>query len=465
MKKTTSPIIVTYQIFLVMNFFLTYPTRKGNKGNSNNYLTRDYFYGNRSCLEDSIKAYTQLGDRAIKDTVKWFLDRGLIERMESERTGKYFRINISKIHNLCDKLFENGAYILVHTPIDRVFVKYMAACGASEFSAIDWFFYLWILRKDNFLKSGKNVKGYSGFHLSPKTIARQMKNEGLVWVTDSTIKYFFEKMENFTNGEFYREHIGRQYSRQWYKTIEKYPAHKFRGVHGNKMITNIPSKKFMLSLIYKKTRQGDSRKGDIALQKSKGVSCKENKLVNRHTKLCKLLKTKNLSDIKDSTDYYWKVLSAPSYRMKKKKGFLERSLDILESRYERKQEERLAEILENHSYADKFFGLSKFKFKLKYRNYYTGKEETYTVFKDDNGILKETFPDARCIGRRHYKTIDGRRVLVRKVFKCDVSGDYIIDREEYISRSVLNDFKFVHYTLYGKKKNRVTYNFEKEFAA
>lgn len=465
MKKTTSPIIVTYQIFLVMNFFLTYPTRKGNKGNSNNYLTRDYFYGNRSCLEDSIKAYTQLGDRAIKDTVKWFLDRDLIERMESERTGKYFRINISKIHNLCDKLFENSAYILVHTPIDRVFVKYMAACGASEFSAIDWFFYLWILRKDNFLKSDKNVKGYSGFHLSPKTIARQMKNEGLVWVTDSTIKYFFEKMENFTNGEFYREHIGRQYSRQWYKTIEKYPAHKFRGIHGNKMITNIPSKKFMLSLIYKKTRQGDSRKGDIALQKSKGVSCKENKLVNRHTKLCKLLKTKNLSDIKDSTDYYWKVLSAPSYRMKKKKVFLERSLDILESRYERKQEERLVEMLENHSYADKFFGLSKFKFKLKYRNYYTGKEETYTVFKDDDGILKETFPDARCIGRRHYKTIDGRRVLVRKVFKCDVSGDYIIDREEYISRSVLNDFKFVHYTLYGKKKNRATYNFEKEFAA
>ena len=172
-----------------------------------------------------------------------------------------------------------------------------------------------------------------------------------------------------------------------------------------------------------------------------------------------------MSDIKDSTDYYWKVLSAPSYRMKKKKVFLERSLDILESRYERKQEERLAEMLENHSYADKFFGLSKFKFKLKYRNYYTGKEEVYTVFKDDNGILKETFPDARCIGRRHYKIIDGRRVLVRKVFKCDVSGGYIIDREEYISRSVLNDFKFVHYTLYGKKKNRATYNFEKEFVA
>lgn len=461
MKK----INITYHFFLVTNFFLTYPTRKGNKGNSNNYLTRDYFYGNRSCLEDSIKAYTQLGNRAIKDTVKWFLDRGLIERMESERTGKYFRINISKIHNLCDKLFENSAYILVHTPIDRVFVKYMPVCGASEFSVIDWFFYLWILRKDNFLKSEKNVKGYAGFYMSPKTIARQMRNEGLVWVTDSIIKYFFEKMEKFADGEFYRESIGRQYSRQWYKTIEKYPAHKFREIHGNKMITNIPSKKFMLSLIYKKTRQGDSRKGDIALQKSKGVSCKENKLVNRHTKLCKLLKTKNLSDIKDSTDYYWKVLSAPSYRMKKKKVFLERSLDILESRYERKQEERLAEMLENHSYADKFFGLSKFKFKLKCHNYYTGKEEVYTVFKDDNGILKETFPDARCIGRKHYKTIDGRRVLVRKVFKCDVSGGYIIDREEYISRSVLNDFKFVHYTLYGKKKNRATYNFEKEFAA
>lgn len=123
--------------------------------------------------------------------------------MESERTGKYFRINISKIHNLCDKLFENSAYILVHTPIDRVFVKYMAVCGASEFSVIDWFFYLWILRKDNFLKSEKNVKGYAGFYMSPKTIARQMRNEGLVWVTDSIIKYFFEKwrslqMVNFT---------------------------------------------------------------------------------------------------------------------------------------------------------------------------------------------------------------------------------------------------------------------------
>jgi hypothetical protein len=62
---------------------------------------------------------------------------------------------------------------------------------------IDWFFYLWILRKDNFLKSEKNVKGYAGFYMSPKTIARQMRNEGLVWVTDSIIKYFFEKMEKF----------------------------------------------------------------------------------------------------------------------------------------------------------------------------------------------------------------------------------------------------------------------------
>lgn len=461
----TESINITYQFFLVTNFFLTYPTRKGNKGNSNNYLTRDYFYGNRSCLEDSIKAYTQLGNRAIKDTVKLFLDGGFIERKETKRTGVYFLINIGKIRGLCDKMFKRSAHILVNIPIDKAFVRYTAICGTSEFSTMDWIYYQWTFRRDNFLKSEKNVKGYAGFYLSPKTIARQMRNEGLVWVTDSIIKYFFEKMEKFADGEFYRESIGRQYSRQWYKTIEKYPAHKLRGVHGNKMITNIPSKKFMLSLIYKNTRQGDSRKGDIALQKSKGVSCKENKLVNRHTKLCKLLKTKNLSDIKDSTDYYWKVLSAPSYRMKKKKVFLERSLDILESRYERKQEERLAEMLENHSYADKFFGLSKFKFKLKYRNYYTEKEETYTVFKDDDGILKETFSDARCIGRRHYKIIDGRRVLVRKVFKCDVSGGYIIDREEYISRSVLNDFKFVHYTLYGKKKNRATYNFEKEFVA
>lgn len=461
MKK----INITYQFFLVTNFFLTYPTRKGNKGNSNNYLTRDYFYGNRSCLEDSIKAYTQLGNRAIKDTVKLFLDGGFIERKETKRTGVYFLINIGKIRGLCDKMFKRSAHILVNIPIDKAFVRYTAICGTSEFSTMDWIYYQWTFRRDNFLKSEKNVKGYAGFYMSPKTIARQMRNEGLVWVTDSIIKYFFEKMEKFADGEFYRESIGRQCSRQWYKTIEKYPAHKFREIHGNKMITNIPSKKFMLSLIYKKTRQGDSRKGDIALQKSKGVSCKENKLVNRHTKLCKLLKTKNLSDIKDSTDYYWKVLSAPSYRMKKKKVFLERSLDILESRYERKQEERLAEMLENHSYADKFFGLSKFKFKLKCHNYYTGKEEVYTVFKDDNGILKETFSDARCIGRRHYKIIDGRRVLVRKVFKCDVSGGYIIDREEYISRSVLNDFKFVHYTLYGKKKNRATYNFEKEFVA
>lgn len=459
------PINITYQFFLVTNFFLTYPTRKGNKGNSNNYLTRDYFYGNRSCLEDSIKAYTQLGNRAIKDTVKLFLDGGFIERKETKRTGVYFLINIGKIRGLCDKMFKRSAHILVNIPIDKAFVRYTAICGTSEFSTIDWIYYQWTFRRDNFLKSEKNVKGYAGFYMSPKTIAKEMRKEGLVWVTDETIMYFFDKIEKFTNGEFHREHIGRQYSRQWYKTIEKYPAHKLRGIHGSKMITNIPSKKFMLSLIYKNTRQGDSRKGDIALQKSKGVSCKENKLVNRHTKLCKLLKTKNLSDIKDSTDYYWKVLSAPSYRMKKKKVFLERSLDILESRYERKQEERLAEMLENHSYADKFFGLSKFKFKLKYRNYYTEKEETYTVFKDDDGILKETFSDARCIGRRHYKIIDGRRVLVRKVFKCDVSGGYIIDREEYISRSVLNDFKFVHYTLYGKKKNRATYNFEKEFAA
>lgn len=456
---------ITYQFFLVTNFFLTYPTRKGNKGNSNNYLTRDYFYGNRSCLEDSIKAYTQLGNRAIKDTVKLFLDGGFIERKETKRTGVYFLINIGKIRGLCDKMFKRSAHILVNIPIDKAFVRYTAICGTSEFSTMDWIYYQWTFRRDNFLKSEKNVKGYAGFYMSPKTIAKEMRKEGLVWVTDETIMYFFDKIEKFTNGEFYREHIGRQYSRQWYKTIEKYPAHKLRGIHGNKMITNIPSKKFMLSLIYKNTRQGDSRKGDIALQKSKGVSCKENKLVNRHTKLCKLLKTKNLSDIKDSTDYYWKVLSAPSYRMKKKKVFLERSLDILESRYECKQEERLAEMLENHSYADKFFGLSKFKFKLKYRNYYTEKEETYTVFKDDDGILKETFSDARCIGRRHYKIIDGRRVLVRKVFKCDVSGGYIIDREEYISRSVLNDFKFVHYTLYGKKKNRATYNFEKEFVA
>lgn len=461
----TESINITYQFFLVTNFFLTYPTRKGNKGNSNNYLTRDYFYGNRSCLEDSIKAYTQLGNRAIKDTVKLFLDGGFIERKETKRTGVYFLINIGKIRGLCDKMFKRSAHILVNIPIDKAFVRYMAICGTSEFSTMDWIYYQWTFRRDNFLKSEKNVKGYAGFYMSPKTIAKEMRKEGLVWVTDETIMYFFDKIEKFTNGEFYREHIGRQYSRQWYKTIEKYPAHKLRGIHGNKMITNIPSKKFMLSLIYKNTRQGDSRKGDIALQKSKGVSCKENKLVNRHTKLCKLLKTKNLSDIKDSTDYYWKVLSAPSYRMKKKKVFLERSLDILESRYECKQEERLAEMLENHSYADKFFGLSKFKFKLKYRNYYTEKEETYTVFKDDDGILKETFSDARCIGRRHYKIIDGRRVLVRKVFKCDVSGGYIIDREEYISRSVLNDFKFVHYTLYGKKKNRATYNFEKEFVA
>lgn len=461
----TESINITYQFFLVTNFFLTYPTRKGNKGNSNNYLTRDYFYGNRSCLEDSIKAYTQLGNRAIKDTVKLFLDGGFIERKETKRTGVYFLINIGKIRGLCDKMFKRSAHILVNIPIDKAFVRYMAICGTSEFSTMDWIYYQWTFRRDNFLKSEKNVKGYAGFYMSPKTIAKEMRKEGLVWVTDETIMYFFDKIEKFTNGEFHREHIGRQYSRQWYKTIEKYPAHKLRGIHGNKMITNIPSKKFMLSLIYKNTRQGDSRKGDIALQKSKGVSCKENKLVNRHTKLCKLLKTKNLSDIKDSTDYYWKVLSAPSYRMKKKKVFLERSLDILESRYERKQEERLAEMLENHSYADKFFGLSKFKFKLKYRNYYTEKEETYTVFKDDDGILKETFSDARCIGRRHYKIIDGRRVLVRKVFKCDVSGGYIIDREEYISRSVLNDFKFVHYTLYGKKKNRATYNFEKEFVA
>ena len=463
--KKRKYITITYQFFLVTNFFLTYPTRKGNKGNSNNYLTRDYFYGNRSCLEDSIKAYTQLGNRAIKDTVKLFLDGGFIERKETKRTGVYFLINIGKIRGLCDKMFKRSAHILVNIPIDKAFVRYTAICGTSEFSTMDWIYYQWTFRRDNFLKSEKNVKEYAGFYMSPKTIAKEMRKEGLVWVTDETIMYFFDKIEKFTNGEFHREHIGRQYSRQWYKTIEKYPAHKLRGIHGNKMITNIPSKKFMLSLIYKKTRQGDSRKGDIALQKSKGVSCKENKLVNRHTKLCKLLKTKNLSDIKDSTDYYWKVLSAPSYRMKKKKVFLERSLDILESRYERKQEERLAEMLENHSYADKFFGLSKFKFKLKYRNYYTEKEETYTVFKDDDGILKETFSDARCIGRRHYKIIDGRRVLVRKVFKCDVSGGYIIDREEYISRSVLNDFKFVHYTLYGKKKNRATYNFEKEFVA
>lgn len=463
--KKRKYITITYQFFLVTNFFLTYPTRKGNKGNSNNYLTRDYFYGNRSCLEDSIKAYTQLGNRAIKDTVKLFLDGGFIERKETKRTGVYFLINIGKIRGLCDKMFKRSAHILVNIPIDKAFVRYTAICGTSEFSTMDWIYYQWTFRRDNFLKSEKNVKEYAGFYMSPKTIAKEMRKEGLVWVTDETIMYFFDKIEKFTNGEFHREHIGRQYSRQWYKTIEKYPAHKLRGIHGNKMITNIPSKKFMLSLIYKNTRQGDSRKGDIALQKSKGVSCKENKLVNRHTKLCKLLKTKNLSDIKDSTDYYWKVLSAPSYRMKKKKVFLERSLDILESRYERKQEERLAEMLENHSYADKFFGLSKFKFKLKYRNYYTEKEETYTVFKDDDGILKETFSDARCIGRRHYKIIDGRRVLVRKVFKCDVSGGYIIDREEYISRSVLNDFKFVHYTLYGKKKNRATYNFEKEFVA
>lgn len=463
MKKIS--IKATYKFFLVANFFLTYPIRKSDKGNSNNYLTRDYFYGNRSCLENSIKAYTQLGNHAIKGILKLLLDGGFIERKETERTGAYFLINIGKIRGLCDKMFKNSAHILVNSPIDKAFIRYTAICGTSEFSTIDWIYYQWIFRRDNFLKSEKNVKGYAGFYMSPKTIAKEMRKEGFGWVTVETIIYFFEKMENFTDGEFYREHIGKQYTSQWYKTIEKYPAHKLRGIHGNKMITNIPSKKFMLSFIYKKAGQGDSRKGDIALQKSKGVSCKENKLVNRHTKLCKLLKTKNLSDIKDSTDYYWKVLSAPSYRMKKKKVFLERSLDILESRYERKQEERLAEMLENHSYVDKFFGLSRFKFKLKYRNYYTGKEETYTVFRDDNGVLKETFPDARCIGRRHYKTIDGRRVLVRKVFKCDVSGDYIIDREEYISRSVLNDFRYVHYTLYGKKKNKATYRFEREDVA
>lgn len=461
MEETNKYLQINEEIFLVMNFFITLQRRRGER--ENGYRLVINFYGDYSCLVDSIKSYTGLGITAIKTVLGILRRMGFIEYVDSKRIGKYCRINIRRLKAFAQKCFKGIGYTLLNTPIHDNIVKYMSACSSDNFQSIHWFIYLWFAGMDKYLKT-KSIIEYGGFYMSTNRIVNELHRQGFSWVTVGKIKVFFQKMKLFTKKEFYRERIGAECTKRRTKINEKYPVLKLRYISGKKAITNIPSKKKMLKLFCERTKGGDSRKGQIALQKSKGVTCEENKAVNEVIRLRKTMKLSAKLRFKNSSEYYWKVLGAPSYRLIKRKKQLFDNRIWLKSRYEDILEERYEEKLENYERARKFFGLDRCKIKLKMYDYHSGTYKTYLAFRDENGIMKETFPDARHIGRRHYTQTDGGTRLVRKVFK-QVCGGFVVDKTEYISRAVINDFKSFYYNMYGKKRNKQTYNFDEEYIA